>query len=226
MKPLIVALDVETDKEALRLARQLVSWVDLFKVGPILFLKYGGAFIQELRGLGVEIFLDLKFHDIPSVVQRSVERVAEWGVYSATLHTFGGLEMLKQAVALKKRPRLWGVTVLTSLGPSELRALGFHRPLPAQVNHLAHLASEAGLDGVVASVGEARDIKRNFGSQLTVVTPGIRLESSADDQKRTQTPAEARRSGADFFVMGRPILEAKDPVHVVKSIYDSLEILI
>src|ERR1700741_1643003 len=103
MKPLIVALDVETDQEALRLTSHLRPYVDLFKVGPVLFLKYGGDFIKALRGMGAEIFLDLKFHDIPSVVKKAVERAGEWGVYSATLHTTGGVEMMKQAVLPRKR---------------------------------------------------------------------------------------------------------------------------
>src|SRR5262245_54217123 len=111
MKPLIVALDVETEKEALQLTKHLSPWVDLFKVGPVLFLKGGGPFLTELRKTGGEIFLDLKFHDIPSVVKRAVERAGEWDVYSATVHTAGGLEMMRQAAAAKKRPKLWGVTV-------------------------------------------------------------------------------------------------------------------
>src|SRR6266567_3550450 len=120
MKPLIVALDVETDTEALALVRQLKPQVDLFKVGPVLFLKYGGALLAEIRGLGADIFLDMKFHDIPSVVAKAVERAGEWGVYSATLHTSGGLEMMKDAARVARRPLLWGVTVLTSLDQKDL----------------------------------------------------------------------------------------------------------
>src|SRR5579872_3040687 len=120
MKPLIVALDLETDKEALKMTQQLTPWVDLFKVGPVLFLKYGVPLIRHLRDLGAEIFLDLKFHDIPSVVQKAVERAADMGIYSTTLHTSGGLEMMSQAARLKQRPKLWGVTVLTSLDSTDL----------------------------------------------------------------------------------------------------------
>ena len=172
----------------------------------------------------MEIFLDLKFHDIPSVVKRAVERAGEWGVYSATIHTAGGHEMMKQAAAAKKRPKLWGVTVLTSLDESDLRAYGVSRSVPDQVTHLAKQAESAGLDGVIASGGDVKAIKQAVGSKFTVVTPGMRLEATADDQKRALTPWDARRNGADFFVMGRPIFEAKDPVHVVKSIYDKLEV--
>lgn len=224
MKPLIVALDVETADEAVRITKQLRKHVDLFKVGPVLFLKYGGTLLQEIRATGAEIFLDLKFHDIPSVVARAIERAQEWGVYSATLHTAGGPEMLRQAAALKKRPKLWGVTVLTSLDESDLQAIGIQRPVQAQVEHLAEMANRSGLDGVISSVREAAAIKSRCGKKFQVVTPGIRFETGKDDQKRAQTPAEAMQQGADFFVMGRPIFEANDPVKVVQDIYNTIRV--
>src|SRR5258706_9100699 len=108
MKPLIVALDVETDLEALRLVRKLKPQVDLFKVGPVLFLKYGGSLLAQLRELGAEIFFDMKFHDIPSVVAKTIERAGAWGIYSATIHTAGGAAMMKKAAQGSKRPKLWG----------------------------------------------------------------------------------------------------------------------
>jgi orotidine-5'-phosphate decarboxylase len=224
MKPLIVALDTETEREALQLVKHLSPWVDVFKVGPVLFLKGGDPFLKDIKKLGAEIFLDLKFHDIPSVVKKAVERAGEWGVYSATIHTSGGVEMMKQAASAHKRPKLWGVTVLTSLDDSDLRSLGVSRSVPEQVVHLAQQASKAGLDGVIASGGDVRAIKQAVGVRFSVVTPGMRMEATADDQKRAQTPWDARQAGADFFVVGRPILEAKDPVLVVKSIYDRLEV--
>jgi orotidine-5'-phosphate decarboxylase len=224
MKPLIVALDLETEKEALQMVRTLSPYVELFKVGPVLFLKGGGPFLKDIRKLGAEIFLDLKFHDIPSVVKKAVERAGEWDVYSATIHTAGGVDMMQQAASARKRPKLWGVTVLTSLDDSDLRTLGVNRPVPEQVTHLAKLAQQAGLDGVIASGGDVKAIKQATGASFAVVTPGMRLETTADDQKRAQTPWDARRNGADFFVVGRPIIEAKDPVQVVKSIYDKIEV--
>jgi orotidine-5'-phosphate decarboxylase len=190
----------------------------------VLFLKYGGALIGDLRKAGAEIFLDLKFHDIPSVVQRSVERAAEWGVYSATLHTAGGMAMMKAAASASKRPKLWGVTVLTSLDRPDLQAMGIERSVDEQAQKLAKMASEAGLEGVIASVREAAGIKSICGSAFQVVTPGIRLDKASDDQKRTQTPADAIKAGVDFFVMGRPITEAADPVEAVKKIYQSMEL--
>jgi orotidine-5'-phosphate decarboxylase len=222
MKPLIVALDVETDTQALSLVQKLKPHVDLFKVGPVLFLKYGGALVTSLRSLGAEVFLDMKFHDIPSVVAKAVERAGEWGVYSATIHTAGGVEMMKEAARVSKRPLLWGVTVLTSLDQKDLSRLGITRPLKIQVHHLAKMARASKLDGVISSVEEVRTIKKACGREFQVVTPGIRLAKASDDQKRVLTPREAVMNGADFFVMGRPIIESADPVLTVQEIYQSL----
>lgn len=222
MKPLIVALDVETDREAMALVRRLRPQVDLFKVGPVLFLKYGGPLLQEIRREGAEIFLDLKFHDIPSVARKAVDRAAQWGVYSATLHASGGAAMLREAVKAKPRPKLWGVTVLTSLDQNDLQAVGVSSTVEDQARRLGQLASQCGLDGVIASVQEAPALKTVCGKAFQVVTPGIRMAAGQDDQKRTQTPAEAIQAGADFFVMGRPILEAPDPVQAVRQIYRSI----
>ena len=222
MKPLIVALDVETDIEALRLVRKLKPQVDLFKVGPVLFLKYGGELLSQIRALGAEIFLDMKFHDIPSVVAKAISRAESWGVYSATIHTSGGAAMMKEAAALKKRPKLWGVTVLTSLEAKDLSAMGLERSVQEQVLALARLGASCGLDGVISSVQEAQAIKDACGAKFSVVTPGIRLAKTSDDQKRVETPAEALKNGADFFVIGRPVVESADPVETVKTIYQSI----
>ncbi len=222
MKPLIVALDVETDKEALALVKDLKSQVDLFKVGPVLFLKYGGALLSQIRALGAEIFLDMKFHDIPSVVAKAISRAAEWGVYSATIHTSGGMAMMQEAAALSKRPKLWGVTILTSLDEADLSRMGISRSVQDQAIALAKTASEAGLDGVISSVREAGAIKTACGKKFEVVTPGIRLAKASDDQKRVETPLAAVQQGADFFVMGRPVVESPSPVQTVQDIYHSL----
>ena len=222
MKPLIAALDVETDIEALRLVQKLKSQVDLFKIGPVLFLKYGGSLLSQMRELGAAIFLDMKFHDIPSVVAKAIERAGEWGVYSATIHTAGGAGMMKEAASVTKRPKLWGVTVLTSLDQNDLMQIGVSRTVKEQVEGLATLAKSSGLDGVISSVQEASLIKKACGKAFQVVTPGIRLAKADDDQKRVQTPKEAVDQGADFFVMGRPVTEAADPIATVKAIYKSL----
>ncbi len=224
MKPLIVALDVETDQEALRLVRELKPQVDLFKVGPVLFLKYGGALLSQIRALGAEIFLDMKFHDIPSVVAKAIARAGEWGVYSATLHTCGGKGMMKEAAAVTKRPKLWGVTVLTSLDEKDLERLGITRSIQDQTLMLATAAAECGLEGVISSVREALAIKNACGKSFQVVTPGIRLAKASDDQKRVETPLEAVRQGVDFFVMGRPVIESRSPMETVQEIYQSLKV--
>ncbi len=218
MNRLIVALDVETDQDALDLVKQLHPHVKLFKVGPVLFLKYGGALLQSIRALGAEIFLDMKFHDIPSVVHKAIERAAQWGVYSATLHASGGAAMMRQAALLPKRPKLWGVTVLTSLEESDLKTIGVERSVVDQVEALAQLAKESKLDGVISSVREAAQIKKVCGTAFQVVTPGVRLAPGGDDQKRTDTPKAAFNAGADFIVMGRPIIEAKDPLKAVEEV--------
>ncbi len=222
MKPLIVALDVETDREALDIVRLLQPQVDLFKIGPVLFLKYGGPLLADIQAQGARIFLDMKFHDIPSVVAKAIERAGEWGVYSATIHSAGGVAMMKEAANVSKRPLLWGVTVLTSLDKEDLLRLGIKRSVKAQVMAQAKMAKAAGLDGVISSVEEASLIKKACGSTFQVVTPGIRLAKATDDQKRVQTPKEAVKQGATFFVMGRPIIESADPVKTVQDVYDSL----
>ncbi len=224
MKPLIVALDVETDTEALALVKDLRSHVDLFKVGPVLFLKYGGALLSQIKALGAEIFLDMKFHDIPSVVAKAIARAGEWGVYSATLHISGGKGMMMEAVAVPNRPKLWGVTILTSLDEKDLKSMGLSRTVANQALALAHMAAECKLDGIICSVREASSIKKDCGNDFQVVTPGIRLENSGDDQKRVETPSEAIKQGADYFVMGRPVVESASPLETVKEIYQSMKV--
>jgi orotidine-5'-phosphate decarboxylase len=211
MKKLILALDVADRSKALGLVKSLSEWGDVFKVGPILFIKEGPAIIEEIRKLGKEVFLDLKLHDIPETVKRAVQSAQDMGVYSMTLHSIGGREMLSAAAKLEKRPKLWAVTVLTSQNSGI-----------DEVIRRAELAKESGVDGVIASANEAEAIKSWAGKDFTVVTPGIRLEQAADDQKRVATPGFAMRAGADFIVVGRPILEAKDPAGAARKIEEEI----
>jgi orotidine-5'-phosphate decarboxylase len=153
-----------------------------------------------------------------------VERAGEWEVYSATIPASGGVAMMREAAAAARRPKLWGVTVLTSFDQADLSGIGVERTLPAQVALLARLAQSAGMDGVISLVQEAAEMKRLCGQKFDVVTPGVRLGKGADDQKRTQTPADAVRAGADFFVMGRPIIEAADPLAAVRQVYESINV--
>jgi len=212
MKKLILALDVKDVAAARPLITSLSPYVDIFKVGPILFLKEGPAIVRLIRELGKEVFLDLKFHDIPATVRRSVESARELGVYSVTIHSSGGAAMIAAATGVSPRPKIWAVTVLTSDAAE-----------PAEVVRRAELAKSSGADGVIASPLEIAAIKKACGAGFTVVSPGVRLPGgTANDQKRTATPAEAVKAGADFIVVGRPIIEAKDPAEVAKSINDVL----
>src|SRR3989339_1158793 len=163
MKKIIVALDVKTEKQALDLTSDLSPWVDIFKVGPILFIKSGQTLVKEIKKMGKEVFLDLKFHDIPATVQRAVESAAELGVYSLTIHSSGGREMIEAAASVNNRPKIWAVTVLTSQLTD-----------PQEVIKRAKLARESGADGVIASPLEIKAIKEACGYDFTVVTPGIR----------------------------------------------------
>lgn len=221
MKPLILALDVETQKEALSYVKVLSPYVDIFKVGYSLFWRYGPDLVKKITAQGKKIFLDLKLHDIPHTAELAVKAAGELGVYAMTIHTLGGEAMLKKAAAVSHRSKLWGVTVLTSLDQQALLNIGINSTPEEEVIRLATLAKERGLDGVISSVEEARKIKKICGQDFTVVTPGIRLDRSENtaDQKRVAAPEAAIKEGADFIVVGRPILEAREPVKVVKEIY-------
>ncbi len=213
MKKMIVALDVKDKDRAMYLVEILSPYVDIFKVGPILFLKEGPELIKQIKQGGNEVFLDLKFHDIPQTVKRSVESASELGVYSLTLHSAGGEIMMKEAAFVPNHPRLWAVTVLTS------------QPVdPVVVRERALLAKKSGMDGVISSPHEIEDIKKACGSEFGVITPGIRMANEdKHDQKRIATPAAAIRAGANFIVVGRPVIEAVDPVEAAKIMTEEIE---
>jgi orotidine-5'-phosphate decarboxylase len=212
MKKLIVALDVKDGAAALSLVKTLSPWVDIFKVGPILFLTEGPALVKAIHALGKKVFLDLKFHDIPATVRRSVESAQQLGVFSLTIHSGGGEEMMKAAAQVSPRPKIWAVTVLTSQATT-----------PEEVITRARSAKASGVDGVIASPLEITALKKACGADFSVTTPGIRLVETKDDQKRTATPKEAVASGADFIVVGRPIIEAPDPAAVARSIAEQID---
>jgi len=197
---------------------------DVFKVGSTLFTAEGPQAVEMLAGLGARIFLDLKFHDIPSTVAGAVAAAAQLPrVQLLTLHAAGGLAMMKaarEAVSGKKRrPALLGVTILTSLDAAALRSVGVPSTPAAQAVALARLAKKAGLDGVVASAQEVRAIRQACGPKFLIVVPGIRPAStSLDDQSRVATPAEAIRAGANYLVVGRPITAAPNPRAAAQSV--------
>ena len=223
MATMIVALDVPTTANALALVDRLGDRVDFYKVGAPLFTRDGPGILAELRAREKRIFLDLKFHDIPNTVARAVEAAAYAGVDLLTLHAAGGSTMIRAARSAvgDDGPRLLAVTILTSLsaaGVEEVWAKEL-RSLREEVARLAGLAADGGAHGVVASAQEAEALKRRHGAEFLVATPGIRPPGVAiEDHARPATPAEAASAGADFLVVGRPVIKADDPVAVVDAI--------
>lgn len=212
MKKTILALDVYDLKKAETLVKDLSPYIDVFKVGPILFLQAGKEIIKIVKDAKKEVFLDLKFHDIPATVKRSVQSARDLGVYSLTVHSCGGQEMLEQACSVENHPKIWAVTVLTS-----------QISTPEEVIKRAVLSKDCGTDGVIASPLEIEAIKNACGANFEVITPGIRPAKADDDQKRVATPEAAIKAGADFIVVGRPILEAPSPADAAKKIYESIK---
>ena len=228
---LIVALDFDRLAPALRLAREVAPFADMFKLGGQLFTAEGPRAVRALARLGVGIFLDLKFHDIPNSVVGAVQAAATLsGVRLINVHATGGLQMMRAAARAlagrRNHPKLLAVTILTSLDALALRRIGLAGPSGPRVVQLAKLAREAGLDGVVASSREIRAIRRACGQKFLIVVPGIRPRRSGssrrDDQSRTATPAEAARAGADFIVVGRPITAAPNPAAAARAIAQEL----
>lgn len=223
----IVALDFNNLDSVKNFVASLIPGSCRLKVGKELFTAYGPEIIRLLHGYGFEVFLDLKFHDIPNTVYKAIRVAADLGVWMVNVHTSGGREMLLKARAAINdsihKPLLTGVTLLTSLSPAEVREVGYRLPLTEQVIHLAQLGYECGLDGVVCSALESQAIKNTTSQNFLTVTPGIRLaDSMADDQTRIMTPAAAIKNGADFLVIGRPITTALNPMAVLAEINHSL----
>ena len=228
LAPILVALDYDNADDCRRIARQLSPSLCRLKVGKELFTSCGPAIVEELMGMGFEIFLDLKFHDIPNTVAKAVTAAARLGVWMVNVHASGGERMLfaaREAIDAHqgKKPLLIAVTVLTSMAAEDLAAIGVIRSLDEQVLGLARLTKQAGLDGIVCSAREASDLRREFGQSFCLVTPGIRLpDSPADDQRRTLTPVEAIAAGSSYLVIGRPITGAVDPAASCRAIATSL----
>ena len=227
-KRVIVPLDFPEAKPALELAARLDPKLCRVKVGKELFTAAGPQVVQDLQRRGFEVFLDLKYHDIPNTVAGACRAAARLGVWMVNVHASGGEAMLRAAreavEASGHRPMLIAVTILTSLADRDLARIGMQGTAAENVERLAGLARECGLDGVVCSAQEAPMLRRANGPQFKLVTPGIRLaDSKADDQSRVVTPPEAVRLGADYLVIGRPITHASDPVAALQSIQQSLQ---
>ena len=224
---LIVALDVKSNAAALRLVERLGDAVSFYKVGSPLFTRSGPDIVKQLKQAGKRVFLDLKYHDIPNTVSSAVTAAADLGVDLLTIHSSGGGAMIKAArdAAGDDGPRILAVTVLTSFGGDDAEQVWGKQinSLREEVMRLAQLAADAGAHGVIASPLEAEALKRRHGSEFLVVTPGIRpAGAERGDQVRTATPGDAIRAGADYLVVGRPVIEAGDPVEVVTRIQEEL----
>ena len=225
---LIVALDYDKSSEAMALVEQLDPSRCALKVGNEMFTLFGANFVRTLVARQFNVFLDLKFHDIPNTVACACKASADLGIWMLNVHATGGLSMMRAARdALvsygSTRPLLIAVTVLTSMSSTDLQATGVHEPLEQRVCDLAGLAQEAGLDGVVSSALEVPAIKAACGSGFLTVTPGIRLtHDTHDDQVRVITPERAIKAGSDYLVVGRPITRSNHPEQVVRDILLSM----
>lgn len=224
----IVALDYATAAEALALVQRLTPERCRLKVGLELYTAAGPEFVRVLGARGFSVFLDLKFHDIPTTVAQACRQGAALGAWMLTVHCHGGPEMLRAARAavgeLAQRPLIVGVTVLTSMDARALTAVGVNGGVEPQVRRLAALARDCGLDGVVAAPTEAADLRARFPVPFCIVTPGIRMADSAgDDQRRFLTPGAAVAAGADYIVVGRPITRSPDPLAALVEIERQLQ---
>jgi orotidine-5'-phosphate decarboxylase len=225
---LILALDVPTRADAAPILRSLRGSLRWVKIGLQMFTACGPDCVREVAGHGFQVFLDLKLHDIPHTVAKAVESLAPLPIGMLTLHTSGGREMMMAARAAQQQTKpdllLLGVTVLTSMDAAALAEIGLPTAPEAQVARLARLATEAGLRGLVCSPLEVSLLRTQLPADVQLITPGIRPagESGGDDQKRTLTPAEAARVGANYIVVGRPILKATDPAAAARAILEEL----
>ena len=225
---IIVALDYEKESDALALVDQIDPSLCRLKVGKEMFTTLGMNFVKQLHQRNFDVFLDLKYHDIPNTVARAVRSAADLGVWMVDLHASGGLRMMEEAKRIlepygKDAPLLIAVTVLTSMEDLDLLQIGINASLMEQVLRLAHLTQRAGLDGVVCSPQEVKILRNACGEDFKLVTPGIRpIGADFGDQRRVMTPTAAIRAGSDYLVIGRPITKADNPVEVLRSINASI----
>lgn len=226
---LILVLDAPSPRDLAAVLTRLSGRVRWAKIGLEMFSACGPDCVREVAGMGFDVFLDLKLHDIPNTVARAVESAAKLPIGMLTLHTSGGREMMRRAVKAQQQCapqlRLLGVTVLTSLGENDLHEVGIKTTPEAQVLRLAQLGVESGLDGLVCSPLEIAPLRKKLPHSVRLVVPGIRPSGigAGDDQTRVMTPAEAARAGANFIVVGRPIFKATDPVAAAQAILAELK---
>ncbi|MGN1393613.1 MAG: orotidine-5'-phosphate decarboxylase [Succinivibrionaceae bacterium] len=220
----IVALDFDEQKKAEALVEKLRPDLCRLKIGKEMFTRFGPILVKKFQDQGFDIFLDLKFHDIPNTVAKAVASAADLGVWMVNVHALGGPKMLEAAAKSismfgQKRPLLTAVTVLTSMDQEQLSAIGIETPIKDQVYRLASLAANTGLDGVVCSAQEAVMLREHFCEPFKLVTPGIRPKGAdVGDQVRIVTPKDAIVNGSSYLVIGRPITQAEDPIKVLTEI--------
>ena len=225
---LILALDLEAREEALATLNKLGDSIEWVKIGLQMFTAHGPEFVREIAGRGYKVFLDLKLHDIPNTVSKTVESIAKLPVELLTLHASGGSEMLKWANQTRADHapglNLLAVTVLTSMNNTQLHSLNIPKTTEEQVLHLANMSLKSGIQGLVCSSLELTTLRDYFGPEPIIVTPGIRPAGSAkNEQKRIMTPSAAAAAGSNFIVVGRPILNSDDPAAVARSICEEIE---
>lgn len=228
MKKVIVVLDFDDIEQMRDCVSKLSPKRCRLKIATTLYTRYGPDLLSELNEAGYEVFLDLKFHDIPKQVYGACKAAAEAGAWMMTVHCSGGVDMLKAAVEAVRQSgnpaaKVVGVTVLTSLSPVQARSIYHHDSVLASVNQFSHWAFDAGLDGVVCSPQEVLSLRQQFPKDFLLVTPGIRLKPvEGDDQQRTLTPKEALAAGSDYLVIGRPITQACHPGEALNAILASV----
>ena len=229
---IILALDVEHFEEAQRIVMEFKDHVGMFKVGKQLFTHCGPKIVDFIKLKNSKVFLDLKYHDIPNTVSKAAVEAAKLGVDMLNVHASGGLAMMKETKtallnAVKKfrlqRPKIIGVTVLTSMDDAEFKRMGLNISVSQLTKNLALLAKEAGLDGVVAAGGDIEMIRELCGKEFVIVTPGVRLEEKKDDQKRVITPKEALLKGATYIVLGRAIMDSENPKALLEKTCEDLK---
>jgi len=222
---IIVALDYSNEEQAFEFVKKVNADLCKLKIGKELFTTTGPQFVDKLVNLGFDIFLDLKFHDIPNTVMKACRAASELGVWMTNVHALGGKTMMQAAKegVENSSTKLIAVTILTSMGQEDLLQIGIQNEVQNQVVNLAKLASEAGLDGVVCSAKEVTELRKNIADDFLLVTPGIRpAGNEVSDQKRVMTPVEAISSGSSYLVIGRPITQSVDPIKTLEDITSSL----
>ncbi|MFT4824247.1 MAG: orotidine-5'-phosphate decarboxylase [Halioglobus sp.] len=227
--PVVIALDYPNQSSVLDLVSRLSPDLCRLKVGKELFTRCGPALVETLQSRGFDVFLDLKYHDIPNTVAGAVKAAAQLGVWMVNVHAGGGRRMMEAAAdalqGFQQKPLLIGVTVLTSMSAEDLLELGYTESVEQRVSRLAALAQDSGLEGVVCSAQEAQALRRERGASFTLVTPGIRMSGeSSGDQRRVVTPAQAISYGSDYLVIGRSITGAANPLKALEQVHKELEL--